>query len=181
MALNAIIHKAEIHIADMNRHYYENHNLTLAQHPSETDRRLMLRLLAFSLHASKDLQFTKGLSTDDEPDLWIKNFSDEIDLWIDLGQPSEKRIRKACNRSKQVVIYSYGDNALDTWFKQVQNKLQRFNNLHIFHINDESAGYIEALMARSMNLQCNIQDNDISISNDKNAIDISVNQLFPAN
>ncbi|MFL0797860.1 MAG: YaeQ family protein [Cellvibrionaceae bacterium] len=181
MALSATIHKAEIHIADMNRHYYENHHLTIAQHPSETERRLMLRILAFILNANESLQFSKGLSTDDEPDLWVKNFSDDIELWIDLGQPSEKRIRKACGRSKQVLIYSYGDNVSETWIKQIENKLQRFDNLAIFHIDDISAAKIELFLKRSMNLQCNIQDADISISDSENISNISIQQLYPAN
>ena len=99
MALSATIYKAELNVVDMDRHYYEQHSLTLAQHPSETAERLMLRLLVFALHASETMAFTKGLSTDDEPDLWQKSLSDEIELWVELGLPSEKRLKKACGRS----------------------------------------------------------------------------------
>lgn len=105
MALKATIFKAEISISDMDRHYYQEHPLTIAQHPSETNERMMVRLLAFALNADERLEFTKGLSADDEPELWNKNYSDEIELWIELGQPDEKRIRKACGRSRQVIIY----------------------------------------------------------------------------
>src|SRR6478609_7781043 len=107
MALNATIIKAELHVADMDRHYYQQHNLTLAQHPSETDERLMVRLLVFALYASEFLTFTKGLSSEDEPDLWQKSLTGDIELWIELGLPSDKRIRKACGRAQQVIIYSY--------------------------------------------------------------------------
>ena len=111
MALKATIFKAELQIADMDRGYYQDHNLTIAQHPSENDLRMMIRLMTFILHAHEDLTFTKGLSTDDEPDVWQKSLSDEIEVWIDLGQPDEKRIRKACGRSKEVFIYTYSGHA----------------------------------------------------------------------
>ena len=105
MASNATIHKANLNIANMDTHYYAEHNLTLAQHSSETDLRLMVRLTAFILNAEEDLLFTKGISQENEPDLWKKSLVGEIDLWIDLGQPDEKRIKKACGRSKEVIIY----------------------------------------------------------------------------
>ena len=108
MALSATICKADLNIVDMDRHYYQQHSLTVAQHPSENDERLMIRLLAFALHADEFLSFTKGLSTDDEPDLWQKSLSGEIELWIELGLPSEKRLKKACGRAQQVILYTYG-------------------------------------------------------------------------
>ena len=104
MALKATVHKAHLQIADMDRHYYQDHSLTLAQHPSETDDRLMVRLLAFALNADEHLQFGKGLSDEEEPDAWIADLTGNLDLWIELGQPDEKRIRKACSRAKQVVV-----------------------------------------------------------------------------
>src|SRR6056297_2009370 len=108
MALKATIFKAALNIADMDRHYYGDHQLTLAQHPSETAERLMVRLLAFALNASETLTFTKGISTDDEPDLWQKSLSDDIELWIELGLPNESRLRKACGRAQRVIVYAYG-------------------------------------------------------------------------
>lgn len=174
MALGATIYKAELNIADMDRHYYDSHHLTLAQHPSETTERLMLRVLSFAFNAVPELQFTKGLSTDDEPDLWQKNYSDEIELWIDLGQPSEKRIRKACGRSKHVIIYSYGDKAGEVWWQQTHNKLERFNNLSVFHIGDDVTEQLASLNHRTMILQCNIQDQEITISDDQQSISFTL-------
>ena len=104
MALKATIFKAELQIADMDRNYYHDHALTIARHPSETDERMMVRLLAYALHADETLSFGKGLSTDDEPDLWQKDLTGAIELWIDVGQPDEKRIRKACGRARQVFV-----------------------------------------------------------------------------
>ena len=109
MAIKATICKANLQIADMDRGYYNDLTLTIAQHPSETDERMMVRLLAFALHASEGLKFTEGISAeDDEPDIWQKNMSGEIEIWIEVGLPDEKRIRKACNRAKQVYLYPYG-------------------------------------------------------------------------
>ncbi|MCP3669955.1 MAG: YaeQ family protein, partial [Gammaproteobacteria bacterium] len=105
MALKATIFKTEIQVTDMDRNHYQNYAFTIARHPSETDERMLARLLAFSMHAEESLTFTKGLSTDDEPDLWQKSLSGEIELWIDLGQPDEKRIRRACGRARQVVVF----------------------------------------------------------------------------
>ena len=108
MALKSTIHKAEVSIADMDRHYYAEHSLTIAQHPSETEERMMVRLLAFMLNAHERLTFGKGLSTDDEPDLWHVDYNSDIRLWIEVGLPDERRIRKACGRSDAVRVYLYG-------------------------------------------------------------------------
>ena len=100
MALKATVHKAEVQISDMDRHYYQTHALTLARHPSETDQRLMVRLLAFVLFADERLEFGRGLSAEGEPDLWQRSLSGEIERWIDLGQPDESSIRRACGRAR---------------------------------------------------------------------------------
>jgi len=104
MAIKSTIFKAEIQITDMDRNYYNDHALTIARHPSENDERMMLRILTFALNGSDSMAFSKGLSSEDEPDLWQKNLSDEIELWIDLGQPDEKRIRRACGRDGKGVV-----------------------------------------------------------------------------
>ena len=104
MAIKSTIYKIDLQVSDMDRHYYQQHNLTLAKHPSETDERVMVRLLAFALYANESLIFGKGLSDEEEPDLWQKDLTGAIDLWIDVGLPSERDIRKAAGRSKQVVV-----------------------------------------------------------------------------
>jgi uncharacterized protein YaeQ len=169
MAANATIHKVLLNIANMDTHYYEEHNLTLAQHPSENDLRLMIRIVAFILNANDTLMFCKGISQDDEPDLWQKSLADDIEMWIDLGQPDEKRIKKACGRSEKVIIYTFKENVSSTWFKQIQNSLNRFKNLQVIHLNID--GDIETLYNRSMNIQCNILDNELTlIDGDKSII-----------
>ena len=125
MAPNSTVYKVELQVSDMDRHYYATHVLTMAQHPSETVQRLMVRLVAFALHADERLEFGKGLSSDDEPDLWLKDRTGEITLWIDLGQPDEQRIRKACGRARNVVIVSYSGRSADIWWEKNAVSLQR--------------------------------------------------------
>ncbi len=172
MALKATIFKAEIQISDMDRNYYQDHALTIARHPSETDERMMVRILAFARHANEDLAFTKGLSSEGEPELWHKSLSDEIELWIDLGQPDEKRIRKACGRAKQVVIYCYDDRSASVWWQQVKDKLERFNNLTVIRLPAGASSSMAQMVTRNMQLQFTIQDGQIWMSDGTEAVEI---------
>ena len=169
MAIGATIYKADINIADMDRHYYQSHELTIAQHPSETELRMMIRLCAFILNADEQLSFTKGLSSDEEPDIWQKSLSDEIELWIDLGQPEEKRIRKACGRAKQVIIYTYNKRSAEIWWQQQAPKLARFKNLNVIHLEADD---IKNMAQKTMSLQASIQDSELYLSNDDNNINV---------
>lgn len=164
MALKATIFKAELQITDLDRDYYQSHPLTLARHPSETDERMMVRLVAFILHAHENLDFTKGLSTDDEPDLWQKSLSGEIDLWIEVGLPDERRIRKACSRARQVIVYSYGERTAPVWWKNLQRNLSRFDNLTVAYLPRDTTEQLASRVERAMQLQCTVQDGELWIS-----------------
>jgi len=164
MAISSTINKVSLNISNMDTHYYASHELTIAQHPSENAFRFMVRLIAFMANADERLVFTKGLSTDDEPELWNKSLTGEIELWIDLGQPDEKRIRKACGRSKQVIIYTYHEGKASVWWQQQRENLARFKNLKLMHI---MANGVEAMTKRTMALQCSIQDGEMYISDDE--------------
>ncbi len=170
MALNATIYKVELQISDMDRHYYATHALTLARHPSETEERLMLRLLAFALYADDRLEFGKGLSDEDEPALWRKAYTDEIELWIEVGQPDETRIRKACGRARQVVVLSYGGHAAELWWNKVGASLARNRNLTVLDIPAATVAGLVALLQRGMRLQCLIQDGQLQLMNDADAV-----------
>ena len=176
MATKATIYKAMLNIANMDTNYYAEHNLTLAKHPSESDMRLMVRLVAFVLNANEDLVFTKGISQDDEPDLWQKSMGGDIELWIDLGQPDEKRIKKASGRSDEVIIYTYQEGMASSWFKQNEKVLKRFSNIKVVHL--EFDGDIENFASRSMNLQCNISDMELSIIAGDDTIVVSEKVLY---
>ncbi len=164
MAIKATIFKANLQIADMERHYYQDHALTLARHPSETDERLMVRLLAFALHAHEYLEFGQGMTADDEADLWLKDLTGSIELWIDVGIPDEKLIRKACGRSNQVVVYCYGGRVADMWFAQNSTQFARQKNLTIINLPVASTQALAKLAQRNMSLQCTIQDEQVWLS-----------------
>jgi uncharacterized protein YaeQ len=170
MALNATTYKAELAISDMDRHYYATHALTLARHPSETEERLMVRLLAFALYADERLQFGKGISSDEEPDLWRKDRTGEILEWIELGQPDEQRIRKACGRARQVIVFTYSGRGAGIWWDKNEPLLARAKNLTVIDIPAAAVAALAALAERTMRLQCMIQDQQVQVF----GIDVSV-------
>jgi len=173
MALTATLYKAELTIADIDRNYYASHNLTLARHPSETEERLMVRLIAFACLAEERLTFGKGLSDDDEPDLWLKDYDGTIKLWVELGQPDEKLLRRACGRAEQVVVVCYG-NAGPIWWRKQQQALNRLSNLQLRYIADPSQ--LLPLCQRTMRLQVTIQEGELLITDGNHSLTLSVAQ-----
>lgn len=164
MALKATVYKATVNVADMNRNVYLEQTLTLAKHPSETEQRMMLRLIAWAMYADEKLQFTKGLCDETEPELWIKNYTDDVELWVELGLPDEKRLKKACTQSEQVVLFTYDDNASRVWKDQYLNKLYPFTNLTIINIADEVLDTAASVVERTMTIQATIEDGQIWLS-----------------
>ena len=145
----------------MDSHYYAEHHLTVAKHPSENDLRLMIRLISFIFNAHDNLLFGEGIATEDEADLWQKELNGDILLWIDLGQVDEKRLRKACGKSDKVIVYTYAQGPALAWWKQSEKNLKRFKNLSVVFLPVE--GDIEALSQRNMDLQCNISDGELTV------------------
>jgi len=170
MAQNATIYKIELSVFDMDRHYYEVHKLTVAKHPSETDERLMVRIVAFALNAHEHLEMTKGLSTDDEPDIWQKSLSGELDVWVALGLPSEKVVRQSCGKAGKVVVYSYGGRTAEMWWDKNKNSTTRFDNLQVINFSETDTGALAKLASRAMKLQVNIQDGDVMVSVDDSVV-----------
>jgi uncharacterized protein YaeQ len=154
----------------MDRHYYATHALTLARHPSETEERLMVRLLAFALYADDRLEFGRGLSDEDEPALWRRAYTDEVEQWIELGQPDEARIRKACGRARQVVVINYAGRAADVWWDKVGGALARNDNLTVLDLDEATVRQLVALCDRGMRLQCLIQDGELQLIGGDTAI-----------
>ncbi|MFT6152935.1 MAG: hypothetical protein ACJA0E_000954 [Bermanella sp.] len=179
MALKATVFKCELNISDMDRHYYQTHSLTIARHPSENDLRMMIRIIAFALNAHDQLQFTKGLSSQDEPDLWNKSLSDEIDLWVDLGQVDEKRLRKACGKGKEVIIYTYNDKQAGPWETLMQTYFNRHNNLSVYHVPSAVGEELGTLVQKNMELQISIQDNEVFINSDTAQVNFTPVKNFP--
>ena len=172
MALKATIVKAELQIADLDRNYYATHALTIAQHPSETDARMMLRVLAFARHASDTLAFTKGLSSDDEPDLWQKDLTGTIESWIELGQPDEKRLRKACGRAREVIVYCHSGHSAELWWQKIRASLERFENLSVINLPADAGQALGRLAARNMQLQCTLQDGQIWLADTQESVSV---------
>ena len=170
MAQKATIYKVELSVSDMDRHYYETHKLTVAKHPSETDERLMVRLIAFALNAREQLEFSRGLSTDDEPDLWEKSLSGEIELWVTLGLPSEKIVRQSCGKAKEVIIYSYGGRTAEIWWDKIKNSTTRFENLKVINLAETETNELAQQANRSMKLQVNVQEGDLMVSVDDSIV-----------
>ncbi len=158
MALKSTVFKAELQVNDMDRHYYAAHALTLARHPSETDERMMVRLLAFAFHADEYLVFGKGLSDDEEPDLWKKDFTGAIEQWIEVGLPDERRLRKAAGRARQVLLYAYGERAVDVWWSANRSALSRLQNLVVYRLPPAITAAATELVERTMQLQFTLTD-----------------------
>lgn len=171
MALKATIHKVDLTISDMDRGYYGTHALTIARHPSETEERMMVRLLAFALFADDRLEFGKGLCAEDEADVWLRALTGEIVCWIDVGQPDEKWIRKACGRSGSVVVLSYG-RAADVWWKNIAGKLGRQNKLTVLNIDPEIPPALAEMTERGMHLQCTLQDGEVWMTDGVRSVSI---------
>lgn len=176
MALKATIYKAAVNVADLDRQQFLETSLTLARHPSETQERMMLRLLAWIIHADERLQFTRGLCADDEPEIWLRNDHMGIELWVELGLPDERRLRKAVNQSSQVVLFTYNDRAAQVWWQQNQDKLRQYKNLAIWYINDEQLAKVSKLADRTMSLQATLQEGIIWLSDEHHNLEL---QLTP--
>ena len=178
MALKSTIHKAELQLADLDRAHFGDYALTIARHPSETDERMMVRLLAFALNASATLAFGRGLSAEDEADLQDLDATGSIERWIDVGLPDEKAIRRACNRSHHVFVLSYGGRAADIWWQQTAGKVSGQKNLRVLSLSPADSAALTALAQRNMRLQCTIQDGVVWLGSDDSHVELTPKILF---
>ena len=175
MALKATIFKADLSISDLTRGYYHDHSVTIARHPSETDERMMVRLLAFALHAHGDLAFGNKIgSEEDEPDLWQKDPTGSIELWVDVGQPEEKLVRKACGRARQVAIYTYSGHGAAVWWRQNGPALEKLRNLAVINLPAAAAPALAKLAQRTMKFTCTIQDGQVWLSDGSETVHIDL-------
>lgn len=185
MALKSTIFKANLAVADIDHNYYADHALTLARHPSENDERMMVRLIALALNAYKlqsvcdgdgVLGFGAGLSNPDDPDVSLRDFTGRTRVWIEVGQPEEKPLQKACGKADDVLLYCFS-HAAGIWWKGIENKLVRLQNLAVWRIPSETSQAVAALAQRSMQLQATIQENTLMLGDGKNSIDIELQRL----
>ena len=161
MAIKATVHKVELAVSDIDRSYYATHSLTVARHPSETSERMMMRLLAFALFADEALEFGRGISTDDEPALWKKDLTGNIERWIDVGLPDERLLRKAAGRSRHVVLLTYGGRGVGIWWNANRVALERIDNLDVIDISIEATQALAKFAERNMQLNASLQDGHV--------------------
>lgn len=178
MALKSTIFKAELQLADLDRSHFGEYSLTIARHPSETDERMMVRLLAFALFASEGLAFGRGLSSEDEADLTDTDLTGVIERWIRVGLPDERDIRRACGRARQVVVLSYGGRAAEIWWQQTAGKLAGQKNLRVLALPAAESQALAGLAERTMRLQCTIQDGLIWLGDDERQVELAPQVLF---
>ncbi len=176
MALKATVYKAQLQIADMDRALYADHALTLALHPSETEERLLVRLLAFALLVPADtdrgaLQFARGLSDADEPDLWQRDLTGQLVHWVEVGQPDERRLARACGRAERVTILAYGP-AVPIWWGALENKVARLANLAVWQLPAAQARDLAALARRSMTWQVTVQDGTVWVGDEERSVEL---------
>ena len=174
MALKSTVFKAELQVSDLDRGYFAEHALTLARHPSETDERMMVRMLAFALFASERLAFGRGLSSEDEAALSETDLTGAYLRWIDVGQPDERLIRRACGRSREVVVLAYGGRQAEIWWQQTSDKVAGLKNLHVLAIAPQSAQALAGLAERGMRLSCTIQEGTVWIASERLSLELSI-------
>jgi len=161
LALRATIYKVELQVSDLDRQVFDSVALSLARHPSETEERLMARLLAYGLHIDQGLAFGRGISSDDEATIWRHDMDGRLRLWIEVGLPDERMLRRACGRADEVVLYTYGGRAAVQWWDENAAALQRLSNLRVIELPQEFTQAMASAAQRSLQLQMTVQDNDI--------------------
>jgi uncharacterized protein YaeQ len=177
MAISSTIFKCKLNIADIDRSYYADHALTIARHPSETNERMMMRLLAFALFASDTLAFGKGISTDDEPALWDKDLTGAITHWIEVGLPDEKTIRRACGRADRVTLLLYGGKTAEMWWQQNGQALAKQRKLEVRNVSPQISKALALLADDVLDLQCTIQETDVWIANATTRLQVATDVL----
>ena len=165
MALKATVFKADLQVANLDQNQFGDYSLTLAQHPSETIERVMIRLLAFALYASEDLRFGRGLSNEEDAAVWEIDPSGVTRLWIDVGLPDEVRVKKACSRADRAVIITYGGRPSDMWWQQNANTLTRYKNLSVIQLSQEDSAKLVEAAGRTMKLSWTIQEGMVYLDN----------------
>lgn len=182
MALKSTIYKVNLAIADIDNAYYADHALTLARHPSETDERMMIRLLALALNAYRlqadlngdgVLAFGAGLSDPDDPDLSLRDFTGQTRLWVEVGQPEDKPLNKACQKADAVMVYCF-NHAAEVWWRGIENKLTRMEKLQVWRVPTDASQALAKLAERSMQLQATVQEGALTLSNAKDSVHLEV-------
>ncbi len=183
MALKSTIYKAQLQVADMDRGVYGDHALTLALHPSETEERMLVRLLAYALYVPKDnhhgeLVFARGLADTDEPDLWQHDLTGQLLHWIEVGQPDERRMQRAASRAEQATFISYSAST-PIWWASLKNKLTRTERLTVWQLPAEQSQALARLAQRAMQWQVTVQDGTVWVNAGEASLELRLQALTP--
>jgi uncharacterized protein YaeQ len=180
VALKSTIYKAALSVSDIDRGQYGDFPLTIARHPSETDERMMVRVLAFALNAHEHLEFGKGISSDDEPALWRRDLTGSVEDWIEVGLPEARLLRRACGKADRVTLYTYGGRAVDVWWQQNERDLAKLEKLRVYDVPIDATKALAALADKKMTLTATIQDGQIFFSDEKSSVSIELTALKAA-
>ena len=144
MALPATMRKFAITLADADREIYEQLDLRVAQHPSESDRYLVARVVARALEHADGLEFSKGgVSDDTEPALVQRDLRGDLVAWIEIGSPTPERLHRASKASPRVVVYAW-KNAAQLADAIREARVHRAERIELFAFD---AAWLDAIAA----------------------------------
>ena len=180
MALRSTVYKTDLQVSDLDRQAFESQPLALALHPSETEERMMVRLLAYALHIGEGLAFGRGISSDDEAAVWQHDLAGNLQLWVEVGLPDERLLRRASGRAREVVLYAYGGRAVSVWWQQNRDTLARLGNLRVLEVPQDFSRALAACANRNMAVQVTVQDGLMWFAVGDTTVEGSLKRLQPA-
>ena len=175
MALQATPYKIELNLTDIDRSVYENLRFTVARHPSETEERLCVRLIAYALWYSEQLAFGRGLSDVDEPALWEKSLDDRVLHWIEVGQPDAERITWCSRRAERFTLLAYGN--LRVWQGRVLEPLRTLKNIHVLAVDQEALANLAQDLPRALSWSVMISDGELFVTDERGQHEIPLQWL----
>lgn len=184
LALRSTIFKIDLQIADIDHNHYADHALTLARHPSENDERMMVRVLAYALHAHEAaeigenaLAFGEGITETDQADVWLRDLTGQVVHWIDVGQPDERLVRKATHQSSRTSIYTFG-RAAEVWWGKAAKDLRKLEGLSVWRVEPESSAALAKLVQRTVRLQATINEGQIWLGTEAESVQVQLEALL---
>lgn len=175
MAQQATPYKVELNLTDLDRNVYENQRFTVARHPSETEERLAVRLIAYALWYDEHLAFGRGLSDVDEPALWQKSLDDRVLHWIEVGQPDAERITWCSRRTERFSLVAYGN--LRVWQNKVLDGVRSLKNLNVVGVGQEALEELARDLPRSIEWSVMISDGQLYITDERGQHEIPLEWL----
>jgi uncharacterized protein YaeQ len=165
MALTATLHTLRIGLNDTDRGVYETLDLRVARHPSETLPYMLSRVLAYCLFWEKDITFSKGLSTADEPAVWVKALDGRVSLWVDVGHPSAERLHKASKLAERVAVCTFQEPAaFQRTLLDTRTRIHRASELELVGLPGALLVPLEALVERRMDWEVAVGDGQLYVT-----------------